>query len=112
VAEWGLASLLLGVALMVMAPVTLLVSLLLWTGGRPVPEDFRGLAVMGGLAALGALVALGVASLAFGVRALVVAGRTGRPTGLAWGGALASAVALVLWLVVGTDLVMVLHGLF
>jgi hypothetical protein len=98
--------------LMLMAPMTLLFNLVLWSGSRPVPEAYRGLAAMGGLVAVAAVVALGVASFAFGVRALVVAGQAGRPTGLAWGGTLASAVALLLWLVVGTDLVLILHGPF
>jgi hypothetical protein len=105
-AQWGLASLLIGAVLILAALTTLIFNLILWQSGpRGMP---RGSAIMGTV--LGLLVVLGLAS--FGI----AAGFKGRtrtpldfpPSPLATAGVVTGTAAMILWLLIGIDLLVIL----
>jgi hypothetical protein len=110
-AEWGLASLLTGGVLLLMAPVTLIFNFLFWVSGSRVlaPSDMR-LAFQGAMIALVVLLGLVLASLSCGVIGLYSAVTRRQPAGLAAAGILVNVAALVLWLIVGIDLVAILNA--
>jgi hypothetical protein len=105
-AQWGLASLLIGSVLIVAALITLIFNVMLWQSGpRGLP---RLLALIGTL--VGLLVVLYLAGFA------IRAGLKGRnrpfaelpPSPLATAGVVTSSAAMILWLIVGIDLLMIL----
>ena len=108
-AEWGLAALLTGGVLTIIAPVVLLFNLLLWNGqaSNLSTGDLR-LALVGGVIGVLSVVGLCMVSLTIGGRAIQSALTRRQPAGLALAGSLVSAVALILWLITGTDLMMIL----
>jgi hypothetical protein len=108
-AEWGLAALLTGGVLTIIAPVVLLFNLLLWNGqaSNLSTSDLR-LALVGGVIGVLSVVGLCMVSMTIGARAIQSALTRRQPAGLALAGSLVSAVALILWLITGTDLMMIL----
>jgi hypothetical protein len=108
-AEWGLAALLMGGVLAIIAPVTLIFNLMFWLQGRRViaPQDMA-LAHKAGIVGVGFIAVLCLASLAFGIKAWRAASATFQPAGLAVAGTLVSLLALVLWIITGADLIMIL----
>jgi len=96
-AEWGLASLLLGGFLAVLALLTLQLCLSLFVS-PPIwaPQDLHMLhdAGVAGAFVLGGLCLL---STIFGIRSLASAYRRGQPCALGWAGLLVSILALLLW---------------
>jgi hypothetical protein len=108
-AEWGLAALLTGGVLTIIAPVVLVFNVTLWNaqGGNLSTADVR-LGLVGGVVGVLSVVGLCMVSLTMGARAIQSALTRRQPAGLALAGALVSALALVLWLITGTDLLMIL----
>jgi hypothetical protein len=105
-AQWGLASLIIGGVLLLDAPITLVFNALLWRSGPsglPIVPAFAG-------AVLGLLVIFGLA--AFGIGLGVIGWRMApngrRPSPLARAGVATNIAATVLWLIVGTDLIIIL----
>jgi hypothetical protein len=110
--EWGLASLVLGGLIVIVAPITLIFNLLLWMGRQQaVPPEHMRLAYSGALAALIVVFVLGIVGLVFGVRGLVSAAVRRQPAGLAVGGVIVNAAALLLWLIVSIDQIMIWEGM-
>jgi uncharacterized membrane protein len=109
-AEWGLASLLMGGILSILALITLLLNLTFWLGSRhgPVlaPADMH-LAYKGVIAALALIALLCLLSLIFGIKAWRSARTNYQPAGLGVAGTLISVLALLLWVIVGADLIMI-----
>ncbi len=105
-AEWGLASLLMGGFLSVLALITLIFNLIFWLAGARVIalQDMR-LAYTGAIAGLTLIVLLCLLSLFFGIKAWRSARMNYQPAGLAVAGTLLSVLALLLWMITGTDLI-------
>src|SRR5690349_1654431 len=100
-AQWGLASLLIGAALIIAAPVALIFNVLLWRSG---PSGLAKVPALCG-AVLGLLAVLGLA--AFGLAAGVKGRRApddSSASPLATAGVVTGATAIILWLIVGIDL--------
>jgi hypothetical protein len=93
-AHWGLAALILGVPLLIAAPVLLLLMRDLWTrgpSGMRVPVAFTA-GLLGGTLVLG----LAVTGIVFGVRSWLLAASERQPIALGLAGALLNAVALLI----------------
>lgn len=105
----GPGGILTGGVLTIIAPVVLLFNLLLWNGqaSNLSTGDLR-LALVGGVIGVLSVVGLCMVSLTIGGRAIQSALTRRQPAGLALAGSLVSAVALILWLITGTDLMMIL----
>jgi|GEM_PF-5883002 len=98
-AEWGLASLLLGGVLVLTAMLMLHINLHMYHNPRAWwPNDVRPLRYVVGVGSL-ALAGLTSASLAFGIRAILLAHRLRQPSALAWAGAMIALFAGFLWVV-------------
>jgi hypothetical protein len=105
-AQWGLASLLIGAALNLAALTTLILNVILWQSGP------RGMLRMSALVAtvMGLLVVLSLAG--FGI----AAGLKGRdrtfvdlpPSPLATAGVVTGSAAMILWFLIGIDLLVIL----
>jgi hypothetical protein len=97
-AEFGLASLILGGLLAVMAFLTLQINLQMfliprnWSVGDL--DAIRGVAVVGSFVLAG----LTTTSIALGIRSIVLAGKQQQPSALGWAGLLLSTFALLLWI--------------
>jgi hypothetical protein len=107
-AQWGLASLIIGAVLLLDASITLVFNTLLWRNGPsglPIVPAFVG-AVLGLLVVLG-LVAFGIG---LGVRGWRGTPADRRPSPLAIAGVATGATAIILWLVVGIDLIVILSS--
>lgn len=97
-AEWGLASLLLGGLLAVMAMLMLQINLQMFLGPKVwSPGDVRPIYYAAILATL-VLFCMTSMGIAFGIRSLVIAYGRGQPCALGWAGTLMSVLALLLWL--------------
>jgi hypothetical protein len=110
-AENGLASLLLGVVVALMAPLTLLVNILMVVHGPDGLHTVAGhaaLLTVGFVVGLVLVLLLGVAGLLFGVLGLVGALRQGQPVALPLAGVFLNVVGLLLFLFVSIDSVFVL----
>jgi hypothetical protein len=110
-AEWGLASLLLGGLLAMMAMLTLQINLQMYLSPRVWSQgDLRPIYYV---AIVGAIFLFGMTStsIAFGIRSLVVAYRRAQPCALGWAGILVSTLALLLWIGTFVDLFSVLDML-
>src|SRR5262245_42090982 len=95
--QWGLASLLIGCALLVAACVVLVFNVLLFRGGPAgIPT---GLAFAGGLIGTLVVSALGLASLLFGIRASQQAYAAGSSPALGVAGVVTSFAGLLVWLI-------------
>ncbi|MDG3008031.1 hypothetical protein [Paludisphaera mucosa] len=104
-AQWGLASVIIGAALVLAAPMAMIYCLLLWRSeytNIPVIPAFIGAVVS--LAAILGLAGFGVAA---GLKGRRLAGDP-RPSPLATAGVASGAAAIVLWIVVGIDLLLIL----
>ena len=109
--EWGLASLLTGGMLMLMAPVMLIVNLMIWAAGRNfLARSDLEMAYVGALAGVAGVGLLCLAGVLIGVRGLFGALAHATPVALPLAGILAGLVALVLWGVVGYDLIAILQS--
>ena len=108
-AEWGLASLLMGGVLAIIAPVMLVFNLIFWLQGPRVlaPQDMW-LAHKAAIVGVAFLALLCLASVGFGIKAWRAASATFQPAGLAVAGTLVSLLALGLWIITGADLIMIL----
>jgi hypothetical protein len=110
-AEWGMASLITGSVLVLIAPITLLFNLWLWLGRQEaIPHEHRSLAYTGAVIALAVIGVLALSSVIFGLRGLVGAFISRQPAGLPLAGVCMSLAAVVLWLIVGVDLIMILSA--
>jgi len=110
-AEWGLASLLAGAALMMTGAVVLVFNLIFWNAGPNVlDQSDMHLALVAALVGVPGMVGLCIASVTFGGRAIHSAATRRQPAGLALTGVLISGGALFLWLVVGADLLAILFS--
>jgi hypothetical protein len=110
-AEHGLASLLLGVTVALLAPLTLLVNILMAVHGprglRMGPGEVT-LAIVGFVIAIIIVLVLGVVGLLLGAIGLVAARREGQPSALPLAGLLLNLVGLFLFLIASLDAVFVL----
>ena len=115
-AEWGLASLLLVGLLAVMAMLMLQINLQMYFSPRAWPlGDVSPIFYVAILATV-VLFFLTTISIAFGIRSLVIAYKSGQPCALGWAGTLMSTLALFVWTGTLVDLFSVLdmlmgHGL-
>ena len=111
-AEWGLASLIMGSVVVIIAPVTLLLNIWLWVFRRDVipPEHLR-LAYNGLLGGIILVFVLALLGIVFGIRGLVLAAVRYQPAGLAAAGIIVSTIALFLWIFVSIDLIMIMEGM-
>ena len=107
-AEWGLASLLMGGILAILAPIVLIFNLIFWLNGPRViaPPDMH-LAYKAVIAGLALIALLCLLSLIFGIKAWRSARINYQPAGLGVAGTLISLLALLLWVIVGGDLIMI-----
>jgi hypothetical protein len=107
--EWGLASLIMGGVLALMAPMTLVFNLILWLNfDRAIEPSLRTLARQGGMAAVAGIGLLCLLSVGFGIKGWRSAVATGQPAGLGVAGTLVSLMATLAWVIVGGDLLMIL----
>jgi hypothetical protein len=110
-AEWGLASLLLGGLLSVMAMLTLQINLQMWvTRASWSAGDVRPIyyaAIVGAIV----LFCMTSTSIGFGIRSLVIAYKRAQPCALGWAGLMTSTLALLLWIGTLVDLLEVLDVL-
>jgi NADH:ubiquinone oxidoreductase subunit H len=99
-AEWGLASMLLGGALALLAVLMLVVNILMGTLARQImgPSDIR-LAMNAAIVGAVFVTILCGVSMFFGIRSLVSAYRNQQPAALGWAGTLVSTLGLILWIV-------------
>ena len=108
-AEWGLAALLTGGVLTIIAPVVLVFNLIFWnSGGSNLSTSDLRLALVGGVIGVLTVIGLCMVSLTMGARAIQSALTRRQPAGLALAGSLVSATALILWIITGTDMMMIL----
>jgi hypothetical protein len=110
-AETGLASLLLGGILALMAMLTLQINLQMYFSPRVWPlNDVRPIFYA---AILSSIVLAGITgtSIAFGIRGLMIAYKNRLPAALGWAGLLISGLALFLWIGALVDLFSVLEML-
>jgi hypothetical protein len=107
-AQWGLASLIIGAVLLLDASITLVFNTLLWRSGPsglPLVPAFAG-------AVLGLLVVLCLAGfgIRLGVRGWRMAPDGRPPSPLVTAGVATGVAAMILWLVVGIDLIVILSS--
>jgi hypothetical protein len=110
-AQWGLASLWLGGLVVLLAPLTLIVNILMAAigpQGLHMAQPEIRLSSYGLVIALGLVLLLGLAGLVFGVIALSAARARRQPLGLALAGIFVSVVGLLLFLFTAVDTVFVL----
>lgn len=110
-AECGLASLLLGGFLAIMAMLSLQINLQMYLGTKAWSQnDLRPIAYAAVAGAVVLAVLLGT-SLALAVRSLLLARRNGQSSALGWAGLLLTVPALLLWVGALVDLFAVLEML-
>ncbi len=109
--EWGLASLLLGGLLAVMALLILQINLQIFLSPRSWSRD--DVRPIHDVAIVGAIILAGLtsASLAFGIRSLLLAYKYKEPAALGWAGVLVSTLALLMWIGAFIDLFAILDML-
>jgi hypothetical protein len=110
--EWGLASALMGGALLVAGAGGILACMLLWFGGAP--DHGRGIdlnlaEVAGGVMCCGAFL-MSIFGFTFGIRGLSQARRAGQPAALPVAGILLCVAASLLWLIVTVDFFMIVES--
>jgi hypothetical protein len=105
--SWGLSSLLLGGVLLITAAITLACNILLWLAG-PRGLDLS-LIYVGGIVCLIGAVCIALCSVGFGIRGLARAVAHGESPSFALAGTLVSLLAVLAWIVVGVDLIMILE---
>jgi hypothetical protein len=110
--EWGLASLLMGGLLALMALVLLISNILLFLGSEQQRLDQTSLELANIAAIVGipCFIGLCVCSIVFAIRGLRGARRYDMPMALPASGLLLSIAALILWIVVGVDLIAILQS--
>ena len=110
-AEWGLASLLMGGVLAIIAPVTLVFNLNFWVRGPRVlaPGDME-LAFLAAVVGVTFVLLLCLTSLAFSIKAWRSASANYQPAGLPVAGTLISLLSLGMWVIVGGDLIFILYS--
>ena len=103
-ADWGLASLLLGGILAVMAMLLLQICLYLFLSpsvwGTEDVKRLHDVAIYGRIV----FITAGIVSIAFAIRSLALAYNRSQPSALGWAGLLISLIALALWIGVLFDL--------
>jgi hypothetical protein len=104
---WGLASLALGGVVLLAAPITLVFNVLLWQSAhsRGLP---RQLAFPGAILGLLVMLVLARYGIVFGIRGRNLDRDHGRSAPLAVAGTLVCIAAIILWLIVGIDLLFIL----
>ena len=109
--EWGLASLLMGGFLALMAPIMLISNIQLFQGAASLlgPTELwlaNAAAIVGTIGVL----ALCITSIVFGVRGMRRAQWFDMPMGIPLAGVLISIAAVFIWVIVGVDLIMILQA--
>jgi hypothetical protein len=108
-AQWGLASLAIGSVVFIASPVMLIFNSIFSHQGRyGVPMGLAWTASMIGVATI---LAIGIASIVFGSRGWLIAGRERQCPALAVAGTFMSIAAVVSWLIVSVELIIVLATL-
>ena len=108
--ESALVSFVLGIALFIMAPLTLNFNVNLWSEGPCAGPTMipMSLAYPAGMTGLILILCVAVANIIFGIRGWVFALKQAGPKTLALAAMMVSIVAFLLWIVVAVDLVMIL----
>ena len=106
-AAWGLASLGLGAVTLLVAPITLVFNVLLWRAGS-LGDLPKGPATFGAFLGLLMMLGLACASVAFGMRGRRIDRDHRRTSPLSLAGILVGVAAILLWLIVGIDLLAIL----
>ena len=105
-AQWGLASLIIGSVVLMASPVLLVFNTIFANQGRyRVP---MGLAWTASIIGVVTILAIGIASIVFGSRGWHIAGRQRQCPALAVAGTFMSIAAVISWLIVAVDLIIVL----
>jgi hypothetical protein len=105
-AQWGLASLLIGAVLILAALMTLIFNVLLWQSGhRPMP---RMLALIGMVIGLVAVLGLAWFGISAGLKGRSRTPLHSPPSPLATAGVVTGSIALILWLLIGFDLLIIM----
>jgi hypothetical protein len=105
-AQWGLASLMIGSVVFVASPVLLVFNTIFANQGRyGVP---LGLAWTASLIGVVTILAMGIASIVFGSRGWLIIGRERQCPALAVAGTFMSIAAVVSWLIVSIELIVIL----
>jgi cytochrome bd-type quinol oxidase subunit 2 len=109
--EWGLASLLMGGLLALMALVLFISNILIFldAGQRLDPTSLE-LANIAAIVGIPCFIGLCVCTIVFAIRGMRGARRYDMPMALPVSGLLLSIAALILWLVVGVDLIAILQS--
>jgi cytochrome bd-type quinol oxidase subunit 2 len=109
--EWGLASLLMGGLLALMALVLFISNILIFldAGQRLDPTSLE-VANIAAIVGIPCFIGLCVCSIVFAIRGMRGARRYDMPMALPASGLLLSIAALILWLVVGVDLIAILQS--
>jgi hypothetical protein len=105
-AQWGLASLMIGSVVFIASPVVLVFNTMFMNVGR-----FRvpmGLAWIASLIGVVTVLAIGVAGIVFGTRGWLIAARKRRCPALPVAGTFMSIAAVISWLIVSIDLIVIL----
>jgi hypothetical protein len=111
--EWGLAACLIGITFLIMGPIAMVFCVIFWDGG----SGNHGLrlfelemARIGVLVCAGGALILSFIGAIFGARGLKLARLAGQPTALPWAGIALCLAAIVMWLIVGIDLMAILSA--
>jgi hypothetical protein len=110
-ADAGLASLILGALLVIVSPITIIITILLASIGparmNMGPPDIA-YATVALIAGLVLIFVLGVFGLIFGIRSLLAARSRGQSRSLGWVGVITNSIGLVLWIMASVNLITVL----
>jgi hypothetical protein len=107
-AQWGLASLMIGAVLTLAVPVALIFNVVLWRSG---PSGLPKVpAFVGSVLGLVVILGLAVFGIAAGLKGRQPAPGESRPSPLATAGVVTGAAAMILWIVVGIDLLAILSS--
>jgi hypothetical protein len=110
-AEWGLASVMTAGVLALMATTTLLFNVWYWNAQRRLSARELHWAQIGASVGLGVVGVACLLALLFGIVSLASAGYRRQPKALGVAGIVLSLLALLIWIIVGIDLLAVLDYL-
>jgi hypothetical protein len=111
--EWGLASTIIGATLLIAGPMALLFCLVFWSGGRVehgLSSSETNLAHVAGVVIGAGAILLSMLGIYFGGRGLGRARQAHHPAALPVCGMLLCFGALIVWIIIGVDWVMIMDS--